>query len=63
MSDVQTPTATRETEQALHSRRDILGKAAVGLAAVTGAGTLAGPALASRSTWPPVALAAPWLAA
>jgi hypothetical protein len=47
MSDVQTPTATRETEQALRSRRDVLGRAAIGLAAVTGAGALAGPALAS----------------
>jgi hypothetical protein len=47
MSDDQTAITSRETEEALHSRRDILGKAAVGLAAVSGAGALAGPALAS----------------
>jgi hypothetical protein len=36
-------------DDASHSRRALLGKSAVGLAALAGAGTLAGPALASGS--------------
>jgi hypothetical protein len=38
-----------EPGEAAHSRRALLGKSAVGLAALAGAGTLAGPALASGS--------------
>jgi hypothetical protein len=37
------------TDESLHSRRVVLGKSAVGLAALAGAGTVAGPAFASRS--------------
>src|SRR4051794_31803799 len=33
----------------MHSRRVLLGRSAAGLAAIAGAGTVAGPALASRS--------------
>jgi hypothetical protein len=47
MSEDLTRATTQEAEQALHSRRAVLGKAAVGFAAVAGAGTLAGPAMAS----------------
>jgi hypothetical protein len=47
-----TPEATikmHEREESTHSRRVLLGRSAAGLAAIAGAGTLAGPALASRS--------------
>jgi hypothetical protein len=49
MSDALDTAATHEGEQPVHSRRAVLGKAAVGLATVAGAGSLAGPALASKA--------------
>jgi hypothetical protein len=55
MSDDPVRTTGLSADEVMHSRRAVLGKAAMGLAAVTGAGVLAGPALASssdhRSRW------------